>query len=53
MKDDILQIKLNREIGLNGLKMLNNINQSKKIVVLPDIKTFKKFTLYFEEVLFQ
>ncbi len=53
LKDEISLITLNREIGLNGLRMLNNINRSKKIVVLPDIKTFKKFTLCFEEELFR
>ncbi len=40
-------IRLSRAIGLKGLIQLNNINQSKKFCILPDLKTFKKFTLYF------
>ncbi len=40
-------IELNNAIGLKGLIMLNNINQSKNFCVFPDLKTFQRFTLYF------
>ncbi len=40
-------ISLNKAIGLKGLILYNNINQSKNFCVLPDLKTFKQFTLYF------
>ncbi|MBU1581477.1 MAG: hypothetical protein KKE44_01880 [Proteobacteria bacterium] len=43
--DPIIQI--NKAIGLKGLIMLNNINQSKNFCILPDLKTFQTFTLYF------
>ena len=40
-------LNLNNAIGLKGLIMLNNINQSKNFCVLPDLITFQRFTLYF------
>ncbi len=52
LKDEISLIKLYASIGLKGLKMLRNINKSKKIVVLPDLKTASKFTICFDETLF-
>ncbi|MCP3872151.1 MAG: hypothetical protein GY699_03215 [Desulfobacteraceae bacterium] len=38
---------LTKAMGLKGLILFNNINQSKNFCVLPDLKTFKRFTLYF------
>lgn len=52
IQDDISLITLNNAIGLKGLEMLNTINQSKGIAVLPDLKTFNTFTICFEETLF-
>ncbi|MFH2059689.1 MAG: hypothetical protein ABIJ59_12410 [Pseudomonadota bacterium] len=49
IQDDISLITLNNAIGLKGLEMLNNINQSKSIAALPDLKTFNTFTICFEE----
>lgn len=39
--------KLSDALGLDGLILLNNINQSKNFCAFPDIKTCQRFTLYF------
>lgn len=45
-KNEALQI-LNRKIRIEGIKLLNTINQSGSLAVLPDSGSFKGFTLYF------
>ncbi|NOX34339.1 MAG: hypothetical protein GXP56_11500 [Deltaproteobacteria bacterium] len=40
-------LKLGAVIGLKGLIMLNNINQSKNFTALPNLETFQGFTIYF------
>ncbi len=51
LKNNLSLIRLNRRIGLKGLGIINNINQSKTIAVLPDLKSFDKFTVCFENEL--
>lgn len=47
--DNVLLIKLSRTVGLDGLKNMNAINQSKHFALLPQLKTLNAFTLFFWE----
>lgn len=50
LRKDEHMIRLNRAIGLNGLRMLNRINQSKQFCALPDPDSPRTFTLFFLEM---
>lgn len=47
LSDNNFMQRLGYGIGLNGLIFLNRMNQSGFLCVLPDLKEFKRFTLYF------
>ncbi|MBU1193402.1 MAG: hypothetical protein KKE62_03710 [Proteobacteria bacterium] len=47
--DNVQLIKLSKTIGLDGLKNMNAINQSKHFALLPHLKTLNSFTLFFWE----
>lgn len=49
LKNDIPLVRLNRAVGLKGLRILHTINQSDQVCTLPDLKTGRTYTVYFRE----
>lgn len=47
MLNNAASIKLNRAVGVDGLQIIANLNRSGEVAVLPDLKTFETFTLFF------
>ncbi len=50
--DSAAFIKLNRAVGLDGLQMIARLNRSGKLALIPDLKTFNSFTLFFWKNIF-
>ncbi|MCF6246097.1 MAG: hypothetical protein L3J69_01925 [Desulfobacula sp.] len=48
LENDLSLARLNRTIGLSGLKMLNHINRTGFFAVLPELKNPDRFTIYFK-----